>query len=155
MTSEAADFLALEPLLVARLRAALPASVAVLTAADLGAVAEGTQPTPAVHVLYRGYAPARAGETAAMWEALDQYWLTVVAVRNASSVVTGDAARADAGPLMAAVIAALGGYVPDLYGFKSLRLAEAPEAGYRAGFGYFPLGWRVATKVRINARAIS
>ncbi|MCK9988677.1 MAG: hypothetical protein AzoDbin1_05149 [Azoarcus sp.] len=154
MTPAPVDFLALEPLLVARLRAALPPEVSVLTATDLATVAEGTQPVPAVHVLYRGYVPARPGEAAATWESLDQYWLTVVAVSNASNVIAGDAARAAAGPLMGAVIAALGGYVPDLPGFKSLRLTDAPEAGYRSGFGYFPLGWRVATKVRV-ARATS
>lgn len=140
------DFLALEPLIVARLRAALPAHVHVLAARDLAGLTEGTQPTPAVHVLYRGYRPGRA--TAAMWEELDQIWLTVVAVRNASTLGTAEALRADAGPLMGAVIGALGAWVPELPGCKSLHLDAAPEAGFRAGFGYFPIGWRVGMRVR-------
>jgi len=140
------DFLALEPLLVARLREALPAPVHVLAARDLAGLTEGTQPTPAVHVLYRSYRPGRA--TAAMWEELEQYWLTVIAVRNASTLGTAEALRADAGPLMGAVIAALGAWVPALPGCKSLHLDAAPEAGFRAGFGYFPIGWRVGMRVR-------
>ncbi len=142
------DFMALEQLIVARLRDALPAHVHVLAAADLADLTVGTQPTPAVHVLYRTYRPTKDGP--AMWEEFDQYWLTVVTVRNASTLNTAEAVRADAGPLMGAVIAAMGAWVPDLPGCKSLQLAAAPNAGFHAGFGYFPIGWRVGMKLRTN-----
>ncbi|MEZ7896019.1 MAG: hypothetical protein QMB75_09065 [Thauera sp.] len=146
MAAEPIDFMALEPLLLDRLRAALPAHVHVLAARDLAGLTEGTQLTPAVHVLYRDYRPGRA--PASGWEELDQLWLTVIAVRNVSTLSTNEAVRADAGPLMGAVIGALGGWRPDLRGYKPLSLDGAPAAGYRAGFGYFPLGWRAPMRVR-------
>jgi len=151
MAAEPIDFMALEPLILDRLRATLPAYVHVLGARDLAGLTEGTQPTPAVHVLYRTYRPVRAA--AAMWEELDQYWLTVLAVRNVGTLQTGEAMRAEVGPLMGAVIGALGAWVPDLPGYKSLHLEAAPEAGYRTGFAYFPIGWRVGMRVRAASRA--
>lgn len=143
----APDFLALEAPLIARLREHLPGSVHVLGRHDLGAITEGAQPTPAVHVLYRGYRP-RQSDTA-MIEEFDLLWLTVVAVRNAATLDSGAAARADAGPLMSAVIEVLGPWVPPLPGYQSMHLADAPDVGYQAGFGYFPLGWRVAVRQRV------
>lgn len=137
-------FLALEQILVERLRAALPPHVYVLSAADLAAVSEATQSTPAVHVLYRGY---RRGEPKpAMRVEVVQDWLTVVAVRNVRNVASGTQVRDAAGPLLTQVVDALDRYQPGA-GFGSLTLADAPAAGYSAGHGYFPLGWRVSVKL--------
>lgn len=140
-----ANFLALEPILVARLREFLPSTVHVLAAKDLVGISEAVQPTPAVHVLYRGY---RRGEPKpALRVELAQIWWTVIAVRNVRDVGAGTDVRAEAGPLITATIAALDRYQPGA-GFESLHLDNAPDAGYRAGHGYFPLGWRVDLKVR-------
>lgn len=140
----AAHFLALEQILIDRLREVLPPNVHVLSAADLAAATEATQPTPAVHVLYRTYRrgnPKPAGRVETV-----QDWLTVVAVRNLRSLGNGEQARDEAGPLLAQVIDALDRYQPGA-GYGSLALADAPPAGYRAGHGYFPLGWRVSMKL--------
>lgn len=139
--------MALEPLLVDRLRQALPDSVHVLATRELADLVEGTQPTPAVHVLYRGYRPVR--EKTAGYEEIELIWWTVVAVRNAATVTTGESARIEAGPIMGAVVRTLGPWVPELPGYGSLCLDAAPLSGYRAGFGYFPIGWRVHARMRV------
>lgn len=140
----AAHFLALEQILIERLRALLPAHVHVLSAADLAAVTEATQSTPAVHVLYRNYRPGTPKPAGRVETTQD--WLTVVAVRNLRSLASGDQVRDAAGPLLAQVVDALDRYQPGA-GFGSLALADAPPAGYSAGHGYFPLGWRVSVKL--------
>lgn len=133
-----ANLLFLEPLLKAQLRTALDARVHVLSAAELEGVAEATQPTPAVHVLYRGF-QVRAYGSSTM--EIDQYWLTVVAVRNARDPVSAEAARTDAGPLAMAVIDALLGREFDDCG-PLAPLQNPPAPGFSAGHLYLPLGWR-------------
>lgn len=138
------NFLAVEPLLIARLRAVLPQEVYVLAAADLAQVAAGHQPTPAVHVLYGGYrvADSRTGAMAV----IEQRWITVVVARNLRDIEGGHDARQDAGPLAAQVMDAL--YRHRLrdesgapIGTSPLRLDEAPAPGFDDGHFYLPLGW--------------
>lgn len=140
------SFLALESALVERLKAKLPAGVHVLTGADLDGVSEGSQPTPAVHVVYQGY---RVIETRPDGRAarVEQVWLAVVAVRNVRDARTGAAARADAGALGDGVISALMGWQP--VGTSSpLKLAQAPRAGYSAGHFYLPMAFTTETTVK-------
>ncbi len=134
------NFLALEGLIVARLKSALPSTVRVLSAADMAGITESSQPTPAVHVLYRGYR-VRDSEVLA-FASIEQTWLTVIAVRNVTDLTSGTDARQSAGPLAADVIDALYQYrFGELSGARPLRITQAPEAGYRAGYFYLPLGW--------------
>jgi phage gp37-like protein len=140
------SLLALESALVERLKARLPAGVHVLSAADLAGVAEGSQPTPAVHVVYQGYrvSESRPDGRAAR---IEQTWLVVVAVRNVRDARSGGAARADAGDLAESVIAAIMGWQPE--GTSSpLKLTTAPRAGYAAGHIYMPLGFACETTVK-------
>lgn len=141
------NFLAAEPLIIARLRAVLPADVHVLAAADVAAVASDDQPTPAVHVLYNGYATTDASTGA--FASVDQTWLTVVVARNVADIETGHHARQDAGPLAAKVIDALNrhrlrGDANQPLGARPLRLETAPEPGYKDGRFYLPLAWLCA-----------
>ena len=138
------NFLAAEPLIIARLRAVLPAHVHVLAAADLADVSADMQPTPAVHVLYQGYSVADNRTPA--FAAVDQQWLTVIVARNLRDITGGFDARQDAGPLAAQVMDALyrhrlkaadGTY----FGAAPLRLDSAPQAGFADGHFYLPLGW--------------
>jgi hypothetical protein len=138
------NFLFLEPLIKTALREALDPRVHVLSAAELEGVAEATQPTPAVHVLYRGY---RVGESRmASHVNIEQTWLTVVACRQVRDVVGGADARALAGPLAAAVIDAL--HYTRFPNAKPLRLAQAPAAGFSAGHFYLPIGWTAEINLR-------
>ncbi len=143
------SFLALESALVERLKARLPAGAHVLTRADLASVTEGSQPTPAVHVVYQGYrvAESRPDGRAAR---LQQTWLVIVAVRNVRDAAAGSAARGDAGSLADAVIAALMGWKPAGVN-KPLKLVNAPASGYRAGHLYLPLAFELETDVRGDA----
>lgn len=142
------SFLALESALIERLKARLPAGTHVLTGADLAGVAEGSQPTPAVHVIYQGYrvAEARPDGRAAR---IEQTWLAVVAVRNVRDARSGEAARNDASLLADGVIDALMGWQPP--GTSSpLKITQAPRAGYFAGHLYLPLAFTTENTVKGN-----
>ncbi len=144
------NFLAAEPLLIARLRAVMSAEVHVLSAADLAGVASDQQPTPAVHVLYTGYRPTETRTGALV--GVEQQWLTVVVTRNVADIESGFHARQDAGPLAGLVMDALnrqrlrdaGGPI----GMAPIRLDTAPAPGFDDGHFYLPLGWVVPINFR-------
>lgn len=144
------NFLAAEPLIIAMLRAKLPAQVHVLSAADLAGVAGGQQPTPAVHVLYMGYRPIETRTGALL--GVEQHWLTVVVTRNVADIETGFHARQDAGPLAAQVMDALNRQrlrdARGPIGGAPLRLDAAPAPGFDDGHYYLPLGWVVPVNFR-------
>lgn len=134
------NFLALEPLLVARLveqLADLSPKVHVLTAVDLAAVTEATQLTPAVHVIYNGHSITER-DSSGRKVRVEQTWLAVVATRNARKLATGEAARVDAGHIAARVCQALMGYKPAPLS-KPLALVNGPSSGFSAGYQYLPL----------------
>lgn len=133
-----ANLLYLEPLIKATLREALDPRVHVLSAADLAGVTESNQPTPAVHVLYRGFRVRQSGSSTME---IEQIWLTVISVRNARDPLTAEAARTDAGPLAMDVIGALLGRDYDDCG-PLAPLESPPTPGYSGGFMYLPLGWK-------------
>lgn len=137
----AANLMAAEALIVARLRAELEAGMHVITAQDLGKVSERAQRTPAVHVVYAGPDITDDGTMVEIVET----WYTVVAVRQVADQVGGQGAREDAAPLLNAVWEALFGWVPGA-GYKELQPITPPAAGYTDGFGYYPLAWRVRQK---------
>ncbi len=132
--------LALEPLLLARIEAAMPvANLKVLSAADLDGVTEAAQHSPAVHVVPYGLRLVEQGTLITPVET----WLTVLAVRNVRSQQSGRDARGDAAALLDTLFAALHGWQGEINGqrLKPLRPVTPPRAGFRAGFGYFPLAW--------------
>ena len=146
------DFLAAEPHIVARLKAALAGlkpAVHVLTVSELSAIKEDLQPVPAVHVVWNGFAVLESrldGRQAR----LDHTWLIVTAVRNVRGLQSGAAARADAGPLMARAGAALMGFRPPGVA-GPMRMVSAPAAGHSTGFMYLPLAFKVETHFKATA----
>jgi hypothetical protein len=144
---EANDWMALEPRLVELARAAvagLKPAVHVLTHADLAAVAETAQQTPAIHVIYGGYRIAEDQATA--WR-LAHTWYVVAAVRNVAAISSGQPARLSAGSLLARVTGCL--VAQKLEGAtKPLALVSPPAAQYRAGFQYIPSAFEVETIFR-------
>lgn len=126
--------------MVERLRTQLPKEVHVLTAADLAGVAEGSQPTPAVHVVFGASSIKRVnpdGRSALV----EQTWYTVIAVRNVRGVRSGIDARIDASTLADQVLATLmGSKMPPAD--QPLMLTTPPAPGYSAGFLYLPLAWK-------------
>lgn len=141
------DFLACEPDIVARVKEALADSrpqVHVLTSRELAQLKEEAQPTPGVHVIWNGFQVLESREDGAA-SRLDHTWLLVAAVRNVRTVRTGEAARVEAGALLARAGAALMGYRPrNVAG--PMRLAPAPGAAQGpAGLMYVPLAFKVET----------
>ena len=138
------DFMALEPHIVDLVQKAVEGikpAVHVLTAADLADVKEQVQRTPAVHVIYGGYAVAEDQRT--VWR-LRHKWYVVAAVRNVAHQKSGKAARSGAGTLGAHVTRALAG--EKLPGAATtLSLVSPPPAKYAAGFQYIPSAFEVET----------
>lgn len=135
------NYLCTESAIIDRVKGQVPSLKGVFSASDLDGVTEAQQITPAAHVLYLG---DKVIETSNGRSALgdrqevDQVWAVVLAVRNARTQITGEAARADAGPLIVAILKALQGWKPET-GFTPLKRTNAPGPGFKSGFGYFPL----------------
>jgi hypothetical protein len=137
------DYLALEEPLVQRVRSAVPEFKAVVTAAELTAIEQMRQQTPAAIVVYDGDAVPQTPES----EARDgerqiaiQRWLVVIAVQNVRDTRGGTSARREAGPLMSKTMAALKGWQPPVAGVRKLRRGDGvPGPAFDSGFGYFPL----------------
>ncbi|HEY0953981.1 MAG TPA: hypothetical protein VGE36_04440 [Roseateles sp.] len=140
------NFLALEPHLVARVRAAvadLAPAVFVLTVADLADVREAAQRVPAVHVIWNGFKVDEVNG-AGTKARLAHTWLAVAAVRNVADTRSGGAARQEAGELLARAGGALMGFQPP-GAVKPLRLAPAPRSWASAGFLYVPMAFIAET----------
>lgn len=140
--SDTPAFFALEALILERLKAAsLPGVRKVGTAADIAAVAEAQQTTPAVYLIYGGYRPTQMREgSGGRVQELEQTWVAVVAVRNVRDMA-GTAAREDAGPIINAVLASLQGWKPTA-DFRELHLSDPPPPEFTEGFGYYPLAFQ-------------
>lgn len=136
------NHLALEPLLIARLKSAVPGFRAVMGIADLESIPGASQTVPAAHVIYNGDTlpggEGRAGQGSA--QVVVQSWLVVILVRNLRDALGGSAARSDAGLLLTDTIQALSGWqaAPE---FRPLVRVNAPRPAFNAGFGYFPLAF--------------
>lgn len=146
------NFLALEPLIIARLKAALPPHVHVLAAAELADMQWAHQPTPAVHVMYGGYSVERNDVPA--FVVITQTWLTVIVTRNLRDMAGGHDARQDAGALAAPVFDALhqwraAGEDGKPAGAAPLKLVNAPRADFDDGHFYLPLAWQ--TTINLGA----
>ncbi len=137
------NFFNLEPVIMARLReqlAGLQPAVKVLTAADLDGVEENKQFTPAVHLIYQGYSVAESLRSDNSAARITQDWLAVVTTSRKKAIRAGDAAREDGGVIAVRVCAALMGFRP-AGSSKPMKLANAPNAGYNAGYHYLPLAF--------------
>lgn len=146
-TKQANDFMALEPRLVELLKAALAGlspAVHVLTAADLGAVAEARQLTPAVHVIYGGY---RIEQDLGLAWRLQHTWYAVVVVKHAAQLKTGSPGRQSAGQLAATVVQALAGAVVS-GAAETLTLITPPAPSYAAPYTYLPTAIHAVTHFR-------
>jgi hypothetical protein len=134
------DFLALEALMVDRLAAELPPTVRVMRAADMTSAKAGAPET--VFVMFNGFRPK---EPRGALVEVEQDWLTVVMLRN-QKTLSADGARAEAGPVMAAVIDALLHHT--FTGYKRLRLSSGPPPVYEGGMALFPIGWTTAVSLQ-------
>jgi len=132
-----------EPLLVDRLKAKCPAvSGNVFAAADLAAVQETGQVTPALHVVLAGY--RKLDDDAGSGTLWRETWLVVACVKNVRQHVGASAIRNAAAALLAETMAALDGWrCPGAAGL--VRAIDPPAPLVTDGFGYFPLAFAVNT----------
>lgn len=139
--------LGLEAMLIERLKCAVPEFRDVLGMADLAAMQESSQSTPAAHVIYQGDSIPASSEKSQVITLVEQTWLVVVAVRNARDTRGGSGAREEAGVLITDTIKALSGWnpAPEL---RPLVRVNAPRPGFNAGFAYFPLAFKFSFYVK-------
>lgn len=130
------DYLALEPLLIARISATVSGLQAVQGVADLASLADKQQITPAVYVIYLGDI---VGTMAGNAQPTDQVWAVVPTVYYADPSDTGEGARRLAGPLITRTLAALSNWRPRQDMKPLRRMASSTPAAYDNGYGYFPL----------------
>lgn len=146
------DYLALGPLLMQRVRDAVPGIHRVEELANLydaldaedGLGSLTSRQMPAVFVGYDGDLPGPSAGGGASHVAV-QRWLVVLAVTNARRADTGAGVLRDAGPLLAELLGALAGWEPE--GHLMLSRESAPRPGYRAGVGFFPMMFSTAVTV--------
>lgn len=143
------DFLGLEPLIIERLKASVPAARAVLAAEDLADVQERSQVAPALHVIYGGYRVAEAAENG-RGAITEQTWIVVAVVKGAGQRGDAPAAlRASAASLVGQVLAALMGWRP-AERMRPLKLANGPRPVFSGGFAYFPLTFAALVPVQVD-----
>lgn len=143
------DFLGLEPLIIERLKATVPAARTVLAAEDLADVQERSQVAPALHVIYGGYRVIEASENGRA-ASTEQSWIVVAVVKGASQRSDGPAAlRASAAELVGPVLSALMGWRP-VDRMRPLKLANGPRPAFSGGFAYFPLTFAAQVPVQVE-----
>lgn len=138
------DWMALEGALLAVLQSAVAGispAVKVLGAAELAKVNEASAPSPAVHLIYAGYTPVEDAGSALM---LEHRWIVAVAIKNAATLATGAAQRADVGRLQTQVIRAmLAAKLP--HARSAVRLLAQPAARHQLGWRLEPHAFSVKT----------
>jgi hypothetical protein len=130
------SLLALEPVLVERLRTECPG-------VHIGRIREVTDlrreriPTPALMVGYRSGSVPHALPNG-LDAQVEQRWLVVAVVRNVAD--DSDAAAREAlSPVVDAALAALMGWQPGGVLAAPLRISGLPEAGYGSGYLWLPM----------------
>lgn len=143
----------LEEAMVARLKDVLGDAVrAVYTTAEYADLEENSQVTPAVAVIYQGYAPVST--PGAMYGAkvqqIEKTFYVVTSVRNALNTRTSDGARQASAPLVNQILRGLTGWRPkDLPDEGPLQLAPAPGAAFTdAGYAYYPIAFTNRRTIR-------
>lgn len=124
---------ALEPLIENRLRSQVDSSWLILRAASIQGM-----PRQYNHSIYVIPGELEVHEQRRNQVALKESVTVVTVVRNATSQVTGEHARFEAGPVLVAVIASLLGWVPG-DGYEALKMENATNPEFEAGFGFYPL----------------
>lgn len=144
ISAEDGNWLALEDALLAVLQGAVAGAspaVKVLSAAELAKVDETSAPSPALHLIYAGYAPVEDGGSSLM---LRHRWIVAVAVKNAGTLATGKALRAELGKLQTKVIRAM--LTAKLPGAQSkVELQAQPAIQYTTGWALAPHAFAVQT----------
>lgn len=127
-----------------RLRQKCPSvSDNVFSADDLAGVQEGSQVTPALHVVPWGYTPADQAGGDVLW---NEIWLVVAVVKNVGRKDRAMARQSAAVPILSEVLSALSGWRVTLSGSASgLSVVPGPRPLASASHAYFPLAFAVSS----------
>lgn len=127
---------ALEGLIEIRLTSQLDDSWLILRAASLQGMPR--QHNHSIYVIPQELAinEQRRGQAA-----LEESVTVVTVVRNSSSQLSGVDSRFEAGPMLAAIVESLLGWIPG-EGYEALQMTNAPSPEFDAGFGFYPLAFR-------------
>jgi hypothetical protein len=149
----APNLLALEPLLVARLRDQVPADAATIrTAADSDTILKSGARAPSVYVIYAGGGPTETLDARRKTRPVRvrQDWLIVATARNAAGISEGAEARNEAGALAGIALTALLDWTPE-GALRPLELIALPDPGLVAGAQLCP--FVVSTEILYGAKS--
>lgn len=119
------NFLAAEPAIIQRVKDQVAGLAGVMSAMDLLQVKDWSQIAPAVHVIFGGVSVKSDADNPLLIKVVQQ-WVLWLLVRNVSAGRATEAARGEAGPYLAQIIAALHGWRPIAQG-QVLVLASSPS----------------------------
>ncbi|CUZ06842.1 Uncharacterised protein [Serratia marcescens] len=149
------DYLFCEPLLIGRLRAAVPEFVEVTGVAGLSQMNDDNPICPMAYVMYLGdtvnTSTAATGGGQRRLQFVTQLWAVVVCVYFADGRGLGADISSEAGPLMLKTVEALAGWSP-LEGVtrQLARSNQSLPAQYESGYGYYPLVFQVDVPAAIG-----
>lgn len=140
-----ADYLAAGSLIAARITARVSSIKRVEALGQLYSLLEEEPQAMAQYLsgklpaAFVGFDGEAIGDTAGdnITHVAEQRWLVVLAVGNYRRADTNQGVVDEAGPILARLVEALTGWVPE--GFTELTRQAAPRPGYLAGVGFFPL----------------
>ena len=140
--------LTLEPQIVARLQAQVPALATVASRSWLAGAEDISPQLPAAYVQpgatqYLDLSDDGSGVEIEAWQIV----VCVPFLKDQADLVT---AATLAGPLLQAIAAALHGWAPDGSEYSSLQILERGQPSYDEGFAQFPMTFR-ATRAVVDA----
>lgn len=137
-----ATFLEAESAIVQRIKDELAAQAIlkarVLTAAELDALKDKANISPAIYVILQSYEPA---SDVGLYASFNQTFLIVVAVKSAKGNGDANGIREAASPLIDFVLKSLIGFKPSK-AHHALKAVSGPSPEYESNCGYFPLSFQ-------------
>lgn len=143
------DFLALEDLIITRIRTGMPELVACGSYLTLTTLQHALLHFPSAWVGYGGYQIEGSPLANGAVQQIRQIWNVTLVVRSAADPGDGSEIRNSAGPLLAKILQLLMGWKPHDK-VRSLELVPAPDPDYGDGVGMFHLSF--ATSISLITR---
>jgi hypothetical protein len=138
------DFFAAELPLLERLKAKVPTAATVVSGVDMAGLQKMPFALPAIYVMFNEYRVTQQQILTGKVQ-VEEVWLIVVAARNLVTAQTGLTARQEAGPLLAQIIQAISGWMPEdsLYESPFKLIQGAPRWWYHDGLLHYPLAFSI------------
>ena len=138
------DYFAVEPILVEKIKTAMPDLVDVNTPFTIEAMLEGSNNAPSVSVIYfddRVSESVGNGSSATVF----QQWLVVLCIRDAGAQLQNtNSLRKEADPFIRNLLDTLQGFNPQVAGYRMFKRANSPvRIGSSPGFAYFPFMFEI------------